>query len=99
MARAQGIPLAGDLGRVAKALARSNTVIGGAFRVLTDDVDGQEALQTSLSTLTRVLDAVDWAVIGKGDPRPGCLFTSTSWRSTTTTSASRPAHIIPRPKL
>ena len=74
MARAQGIPLSGDLARVARALAKTNTVIGGAFRVLTDDVDGQEALKTSLGTLTRVLDAVDWAVIGKGDPEAWLYF-------------------------
>ncbi len=67
MARAQGIPLAEDLGRVAKALSRTNTVIGGAFRVLTDDPETQAALKVSLGTLTRVLDAVDWAAIGKGD--------------------------------
>ncbi len=74
MARAQGITLAGDLARVAKSLAKTNTVIGGAFRVLTDDVEGQEALKTSLGTLTRVLDAVDWAVIGRGDPEAWLYF-------------------------
>ena len=74
MARAQGIALAGGLDQVARALARTNTVIGGAFRVLTDDVDGQGALKTSLATLTRVLDAVDWAVISKGDPDAWLYF-------------------------
>lgn len=74
MARAQGIALAGDLARVARSLAKTNTVIGGAFRVLTDDVEGQEALKTSLGTLTRVLDAVDWAVIGRGDPEAWLYF-------------------------
>lgn len=74
MARAQGIVLADGLDRVAKTLAKTNTVIGGAFRVLTDDVDGQEALKTSLGTLTRVLDAVDWAAIGKGDPEAWLYF-------------------------
>ena len=73
MARAQGIPLT-DFPAVARALARTNTVIGGAFRVLTDDVDGQAALKTSLGTLTRVLGAVDWAVIGKGDPDAWLYF-------------------------
>ncbi len=68
MARAQGIALSDGLDRVARALARINTVIGGAFRVLTDDADGQEALKTSIGTLVRVLDAVDWAAIGEGDP-------------------------------
>jgi hypothetical protein len=74
MARAQGIVLADGLDRVARALAKTNTVIGGAFRVLTDDVAGQEALKTSLGTLTRVLDAVDWAAIGKGDPEAWLYF-------------------------
>ena len=74
MARAQGTVLADGLDRVARALARTNTVIGGAFRVLTDDVDGQDALKTSLGTLMRVLDGVDWAVIGKGDPEAWLYF-------------------------
>lgn len=74
MARAQGISLADGLDRVARALAKTNTVIGGAFRVLTDDVDGQAALKTSLGTLTRVLDGVDWAVISKGDPEAWLYF-------------------------
>jgi type I restriction-modification system DNA methylase subunit len=74
MARAQGIPLADRLDQVAKALAKTNTVIGAAFRVLTDDVDGQEALKTSIGTLTRVLDAVNWAVIAKGDPEAWLYF-------------------------
>ncbi len=74
VARAHGIPFADDLGRVAKALSRTNTVIGSAFRVLTDDVEGQAALTTSLGTLTRVLDAVDWAVISRGDPEAWLYF-------------------------
>ena len=74
MARAQGIALADGFDRVAKSLAKTNTVIGSAFRVLTDDVDGQEALKTSLGTLTRVMDGVDWAAIGKGDPDAWLYF-------------------------
>ena len=74
MARAQGIPLANGLDRVARALARTSTVIGSAFRVLTDDVDNQEALKTSLGTLVRVLGVVDWATIGKGDPDAWLYF-------------------------
>ncbi len=74
MARAQGIKLADGLDRVARALGRTNTVIGGAFRVLTDEVAGQDALKTSLGTLTRVLDVVDWATIGKGDPDAWLYF-------------------------
>lgn len=74
MARAQNILLSDGLDRVARALAETNTVIGGAFRVLTDGVDGQAALKTSLGTLTRVLDAVDWAVIGRGDAEAWLYF-------------------------
>jgi len=74
MARAQGIALADGFDRVAKSLAKTNTVIGSAFRVLTDDVKGQEALKTSLGTLTRVMDGVNWAVIGKGDPDAWLYF-------------------------
>jgi hypothetical protein len=74
MARAQGISLADGLDRVAKALAKTNTVIGGAFRVLTDEAESQEALTTSLSTLTRVLEKVDWKKISKGDPDAWLYF-------------------------
>ena len=74
MARAQGVVLRDGLDRVARALARTNTVIGGAFRVLTDDADGQHALKTSLGTLTRVLDAVDWAKVSSGDPEAWLYF-------------------------
>ena len=74
MAKAQGISLNIGMDRVARALAKTNTVIGGAFRVLTDEVDGQDALKTSLATLLRVLDSVDWAAIGKGDPEAWLYF-------------------------
>jgi hypothetical protein len=74
MARAQGIALADGFDRVARSLARTNTVIGSAFRVLTDDVEAQEALKTSLGTLARVMDGVDWAAIGKGDPDAWLYF-------------------------
>lgn len=74
MARAQGIDLITGLDQVARELAKTNSVIGGAFRVLTDDANGQEALKTSIGTLTRVLAVVDWATIGKGDPEAWLYF-------------------------
>ncbi len=74
MARAQGITLADGFDRVARSLAKTNTVIGSAFRVLTDDVYGQEALKTSLGTLTRVMDGVDWTAISKGNPDAWLYF-------------------------
>jgi hypothetical protein len=74
MARTQEIPLHNGLDSVAKALMGTNTVIGAAFRVLTDEADGQQALTTSLGTLTRVLDAVHWSAIAKGDPEAWLYF-------------------------
>ena len=43
-------------------------------RVLTDEAAGPDALKTSLGTLIRVLDGVDWAAIGKGDPEAWLYF-------------------------
>ena len=74
MARAQGVSLSDGLDRAAKGLAKTNTVIGAAFRVLTDDMDGQAALATSLRTMTRVLGAVDWPAVSKGDPEAWLYF-------------------------
>jgi hypothetical protein len=74
MAKAQGFSLAKGFDQVSKALTGTNSVIGTAFRVLTDNEDGQEALKTSLGTLTRVLDVVNWAVIAKGDSEAWLYF-------------------------
>ena len=68
MARAKGIPLTTDLQHVATELAKSNSLIGAALRLLTDNTENQATLKTSLGTLTRVLDAVNWKTIGKGNP-------------------------------
>lgn len=74
MARAQNIALSPGLNRVADALARTNTLIGTALRLLTDDATNQAALKTSLATLTRVLDVVEWGAISKGDPEAWLYF-------------------------
>jgi hypothetical protein len=74
VARAQKIPINEGLESVAKALGQATTVIGSAFRVLTDDVDSHEALKTSLDTLTRVLSVVDWAKVSKGSPDAWLYF-------------------------
>ncbi len=42
--------------------------------VLTDESADPDTLKTSLKTLTRVLDKVDWAKIGKGDPEAWLYF-------------------------
>ena len=65
MARSEKIELADGLETVAHELAESNTLIGRAFRLLTEQ---KKLLGPSLDTLVRVLDAVDWDVIAKGNP-------------------------------
>ena len=67
MARARNITLADGLDRVARELRQTNTLIGAALGLLTDDADTQATLKTSLATLTRVLDAVHWPAVSKGD--------------------------------
>jgi hypothetical protein len=74
MARARNIPLGDGLDRVANELRHTNTLIGTALRLLTDDAENQATLKTSLATLTRVLDAVYWQAISKGDPEAWLYF-------------------------
>lgn len=74
MARANGIELATGLDRVAKDLSQTNSLIGTALRLLTENPDNQSTLRTSLGSLTRVLDAVDWPTISKGDPETWLYF-------------------------
>lgn len=75
--RARRIPLGGGLDRVAGELRQTNTLIGTALRLLTDDAENQKTLKTSLATLTRVLDAVHWDAISKGDPETWLCFCET----------------------
>lgn len=67
MARAKDIELATGLHRVSDELSKSSSLIGAALRLLTDSAENRATLKTSLSTLARVLDAVDWTRISKGD--------------------------------
>jgi Type ISP C-terminal specificity domain/N-6 DNA Methylase len=67
MARAKGITLDESLQHAADELAHSSTLIGAALHLLTEDPDNRKALSTSLSALTRVLNAVNWSKISKGD--------------------------------
>ena len=59
---------------MARELRHTNTLIGSALRLLTDDADNETALKTSLATLTRVLDAVHWLAISKGNPEAWLYF-------------------------
>lgn len=63
MARSRDIELADDIDNAAKALAVTDTLIGTALRLLTE-----QTLKNSpaLKTLARVLDQVSWAKVSKG---------------------------------
>ena len=74
VARARDIPLSGGTEMAAQELKKSNSLIGTALRLLTEDPSNQDALKTSLSTLTRVLDVVNWHTITKDDPKEWLYF-------------------------
>jgi N-6 DNA Methylase/Type ISP C-terminal specificity domain len=74
MARARDIPLTENIEPAAKALRKSNTLIGSALALFTEEPDGGHPLATSLRTLARVLGAVDWHAISKDDPEAWLYF-------------------------
>lgn len=74
IARARDIPLGGGIDQAANALRKSNSLIGTALRLLTDDVENLKALETSLGTMARVFDAVNWPTLSKGDPDAWLYF-------------------------
>ena len=74
MARSSDIRLADGLDQVGRQLGRTNSLIGAALRLLTDEVDNEATLKTSLGALVRVLDAVNWHAISKGNPDAWLYF-------------------------
>lgn len=74
MARTKEIRLATGFDRVARELGKTNSLIGAALKLLTENAENQATLKTSLGTLTRVLDAVDWRKISKGNPETWLYF-------------------------
>lgn len=74
VARAMEIPLKNGIHDAAYQLRRSSSLIGTALGLLTDDEENQKALKTSLDTLTRVLDVVDWHTISKDKPEAWLYF-------------------------
>jgi hypothetical protein len=74
MARAKNIKLSTGLQQVATTLSQTSSLIGTALRFLTDSTENRATLKTSLDTLTRVLDAVDWSKISKNDPDAWLYF-------------------------
>ncbi len=67
VARARDIPLGGGIEAAAAELRKTNSLIGTALRLLTDDPAVQARLKTGLDTLRRVLDAVDWSTVSKNN--------------------------------
>ncbi len=65
VARARDISLANGTEDAAQELRKTNSLIGTALRLLTENPSNQEVLKTSLETLSRVLDAVDWHIVSK----------------------------------
>jgi hypothetical protein len=74
IARAFDIPLGDGLDLAALRLKKSDSLIGTALSLLTDSAETRKALATSLDTLTRVLDVVNWHTISKDKPDAWLYF-------------------------
>jgi hypothetical protein len=74
MARAFEIPLRDGIELAAIKLKKTNTLIGTALNVLTEDEANQQSLKTSLGTLTRVLNEVNWSTLSKDKPEAWLYF-------------------------
>lgn len=74
VARARDISLADGIDHAALELRKSSSLISTALRLLTDDPENREALKTSLDTLTRVLEEVDWTALTKDKPEAWLYF-------------------------
>jgi hypothetical protein len=74
VARSRDISLSSGIDHAAHELRKSNSLIATALRLLTDDVTNQKALKTSLATLTRVLEEVNWHTISKDKPEAWLYF-------------------------
>ena len=74
MARAFDIPLKDGVELAAIKLKKTNTLIGTALNVLTEDEANQQSLKTSLGTLTRVLNEVNWSTLSKDKPEAWLYF-------------------------
>lgn len=72
MAKSRGLSLADGVDDVARELGRTNTLIGAALRLLTEQPE--KVLVTSLDTMLRVLDVVAWGKVSKGDPEAWLYF-------------------------
>jgi hypothetical protein len=74
MARAFDVPLKDGIEVAAVKLKLSNSLIGTALQLLTGSPENPSILKTSLGTLTRVLNEVNWHTISKDKPEAWLLF-------------------------
>ncbi|WP_296817493.1 type ISP restriction/modification enzyme [Brevundimonas sp.] len=74
MARARDITLADGLDATGKTLSQTNSLIGSALKLLTEPAEDGKLLQTSMDTLVRVLDVVEWKELAKDQPEPWLYF-------------------------
>jgi hypothetical protein len=74
VARARDIKLGDGIDRASMNLRTSNSLIATALRILTEQEETRKALQTSIDTLTRVLDVVDWHTISRDKPEAWLYF-------------------------
>jgi hypothetical protein len=73
MARARNIPLSDGLIQAGQELGKQGqTFMGTALLALT--FNGRASLPTSIKTLERVLDAVEWKAISRGNPEAWLYF-------------------------
>jgi hypothetical protein len=73
-ARAFEISLKDGVELAAIRLKKTNTLIGTALNVLAEDEANQQLLKTSLGTLTRVLNEVNWSTLSKDKPEAWLYF-------------------------
>lgn len=74
VARSRGISVAGGISAAAKEVGTTHSLIGSALFVLTLNTESHDTLKTSVGTLTRVLEVVDWPKISKGKPEAWLYF-------------------------
>lgn len=74
VARALNISLKDGIHAAAKQLGKQNSLIGAALTVLTQTTEDESGLRTSIRTLVRVLDAVNWGLLSKGKPDAWLYF-------------------------
>lgn len=67
IARTRDISLSEGIDHAAGELRKSNSLIGTALSLLTDDPENKHELRTSIGTMTRVLNEVNWAQVSKDD--------------------------------